>query len=269
MKNKISVSVVGVGAMGGAIASCLLDPAVIATQKANGNIVRLTVCDIDENKLLSFNGQCDVTRSAEKAVSSSEYVILAVPPTAAEVFTPLYFSGKVVISIMAGVSLDALKAITGSTKLVRAMPNINAAVGESFTAYCASGLSSEEARTVTELIGSFGAFKEIAEGEIEAVTGVTGCAPAFVFTAIKATYDAAVSQGFDSATAKQMAVQVFYGSALAAERFSGSFDELVSSVCTKGGATAKGVQVLHDGKFYETLVAAIEKSTARAKEMKK
>lgn len=257
MKNKITVAVIGCGAMGSAVASCLLNPATAAAQRANGNKLYVTVCDNDESRLLPFNGRCDVMLSAERAIAACEYIIVALTPACADALSRFDFGGKTVISLMAGVSVSRLAALTHCGKIVRAMPNLNAAVGEAYTAYCAEGLSEAEKFVVAQLLGSLGMFEEMPEHRIDVATGLTGCAPAFVFSAIKAFCDEAVARGFAPDRAKRMAVQVFYGSALAAERHDGDLGELISAVATPGGATAAGFKVLQDGAFESTLRGAI------------
>lgn len=267
MKNKITVAVIGCGAMGGAVASCLLNPATVAAQKSNGNKLYVTVCDSDEAKLMPFNGRCDVTLFAERAVAACEYVIVALPHARMDVLANIDFGGKTIISLMAGVSSRAIESLTHCGKIVRAMPNLNAAVGESFTAYCCIGLTDADKQTVTQILGSMGMFEEVAESDMDALTGLSGCAPAFVFSAIKAFIDEAEARGFSPELAKRIAVQAFYGSALYAERYDGALDGLISAVATPHGATAAGLKVLRDGESENTLRGAICAAIARVKEM--
>lgn len=268
MKNKIDAAVIGCGAMGGAVVSCLLNPTTAAVLKASGSVLRVTACDTDEAKLMPFKGRCAVTLSAAQATANCDCVIVALPCAAAPALSQLNLDGKIVISLMAGVTTDALSSLAPRGKIVRAMPNLNATVGESFTAYCATALSESDKRIVELILGSLGAFEEMPERDIEAATGLAGCAPAFVFSAIEAFCAEAEARGFAPELAKRMAVQAFYGSALCAERYDGALDALISDVATPGGATAAGLKVLRDGEFKNTLRGAISAAIARAEEMR-
>lgn len=271
MKNKIKVAFIGCGNMARAVISSMTNPSSVAALKANGKVFNIIAADRDEAKLMPLKGGCDVTLDRAQAVSLSDYVFLAVKPQdAQDALNGLDLCGKTVISIMAGVTIAKLKTLTGSDKIVRVMPNLNACVGESFNAFTTVGIEDgEPLQTVLEILGSFGSFCRVDESEMDAVTGITGSGPAFVFMAIKAFYDEALSRGFDAETAKSMAVQTFIGSALTAERAADGLDALISSVCSKGGTTIAGVEYLNDNKFEDVLRGAINKSIERSVEMSK
>lgn len=270
MKNRIKVGFIGCGNMARAIINSLTGVAAKAAFKVNGDVVSIIASDKDESKLLPLKGVCEYTLDRAAAVAGSDYVVLAVKPqNAEEALSGLDFSEKTVISIMAGVNIERLKKLTAAPRIVRVMPNLNARVGESFNAYVPYNVDGETLRVVQSLLGSFGMFREVKESDMDAVTGISGSGPAFVFLAIKAFYDEAISRGFDAETSKQMAIQTVLGSALTAEKSSASFDELVTSVCSKGGTTIEGVNYLNDNNFVETLRTAIRRAIARSEEMTK
>ncbi len=270
MKNKIRLTVIGCGNMARAIIGGLTSPASRAVLKSNGDVFDITVTDKEEKNLMPMRGVCRVSLDNVSAVEGCDYVLIAVKPQNAEdALRGLDLSDRVVISIMAGVPVDRLKKLTGSEKIVRIMPNLNARVGEAMSAYVTSGLSAEQKRVALEIIGSFGRFAEVDERDMDAVTGITGSGPAFVFMTIKAFYDEAISRGFSPELAKEFAVQTVIGSALTAERHDGDFDSLIDSVCSKGGTTIEGVNYLKEQNYTDIVRTAIAKAIARSEEMSK
>lgn len=268
MKNKIRVSFIGCGNMARAIIESMTDLAAKAAFKANGDVLEVIAVDRHESKLMQIRDRCKTTFDRNEAVQNSDYVFLAVKPQSAEeAVDSLDLSQKIVISIMAGYTVEKLKALTGSNKIVRVMPNLNAFVGESYNAYVASGLDIEQIRVVQSLLGSFGIFREVAETDMDAVTGIAGSGPAFVFMTVKAFYDEARARGCDHATAKQMAVHTVLGSVLTVEKSTDDFDALVEKVCSKGGTTIQGVNYLNEKDYVNTIRTAISKSIERARQM--
>ncbi len=271
MKNKIKIAFIGGGNMAYAIVSSMTDPASRAVLKNNGDILDITVADPEEAQLMRFKSVCAVTTDNAAAVTASDYVFLCVKPqcalTAIEPLRAL-LSDKTVVSIMAGVSLDRLFELTGACRIVRVMPNLNARVGESYSAYAMRGDGINE-REIQSMLGCFGTFSRVDESKFDAVTGISGSGPAFVFAAIKAFCDEAVAQGFDKAAAKDMVVQTFLGSVLNFEKSSEDISKLISSVCSKGGTTIEGVTHLSENGFENILRTAISKAVNRSVEMGK
>lgn len=270
MKNKIRMAVIGCGNMAQAIVSSITNSSAAVALKANGDEFRIIVSDKHEEKLASMKSLCEVTNDNAEAVKNADYIILAIKPQSAEkALSGLDFTGKTVISIMAGVSIMRLSALTGAEKIVRVMPNLCARIGESFSAYTHIGLNKEDLRIVSEILGSFGVCREVRESDMDSITGISGSGPAFVFMTIKVFYDEAVAQGFDDSTAKAMAIQTVIGSALTAEKSDCSFDELIDAVCSKGGTTIAGIAHLNANGYCDILRGAIRKAIERSKEMSK
>ncbi len=268
MKNKIKVAFIGCGNMARAIIDSMTSVAAVSAFKANGDVLDITVADRHEAKLMPLKNKCTVTLDKSEAVNRADYVFIAVKPqNAEEALEELDLSQKTIISIMAGVDVERLKSLTRSSRIVRVMPNLNARVGESYNAYVSVGLDAEQTRVVKELLGSFGYFTEVRESDMDAVTGIAGSGPAFVFMTVKAFYDEAIGRGFDAETAKHMAVQTVLGSVLTVENSSVDFDTLISSVCSKGGTTIEGVNYLNEKDYVNILRTAIQRSIERSAEM--
>ena len=267
MKKRIKIAFLGCGHLARAIIASMTNPASVDTLRRNGKVFDITAVDIDDGALARVSGLCSVTRDAVSAVGACDYVIVAVKPQDAKTaLSTLKLSDKTVISVMAGISISMLGELTGASRIVRVMPNICAQVGESYNAYSAVGIDDEGMEAVLEILGSFGMPCQVGESLMPAVTGLTGSAPAYIFTAIKALADEGIAQGFDAATAKAMAVQTVIGSALTAE-CSDDLGALIKSVCSKGGTTAEGVKVLEERGYAETLREAVRASIEKSKEL--
>lgn len=230
---------------------------------------RIIVSDIDPQKLDETEPSVIKTTDNAFAVREADYVLLAVKPQVAEdLLRPLDLTNKVVLSIMAGTSIDTLQRLTGSRKIVRIMPNLNARIALSYNAYDSRGLSPKEQADVLGILASFGEAANIDESMLDAVTGLTGSSPAFVFMLIKAFAEKGVALGFPPDTARQMALSAVIGSAeLVKSQPKADISKLIDSVCSKGGTTIEGVRYLQSKDFEPTVQTAIEKAVIRAKEL--
>lgn len=270
---KISLAVIGCGNMAQAIIEKMTSPMTAAALKSNRKKLSICACDTDENKLLRVENVCSTTTNAQTAIDESDYVLLAVKPQAAEGLSKqINVGNRTVISIMAGVTLDRLKSLLNAKKVVRVMPNLNAKVGESFNAYVTDGITdSDELQTIEELLLSFGQARKVKESDMDSITGISGSGPAFVFMTIKAFYEEALSRGFGADDAKEIALTTIIGSAYTVEnmRDLSKLDELIDSVCSKGGTTIEGVNYLRENKYERTVRMAIERAINRSVEMSK
>ena len=269
---KINVGFIGYGNMAQAISSAMISGTSKYLLKNYGYKIKVAVSDRDEDKLKNLPANIVATTDNERLVELCDVVILAVKPQhASEALKNVNFSGKLVVSIMAGVSLSALEALTGGAtkKIIRVMPNLNARVGASFSVYCGNETLVEEKRLVKALLSTFGEAREINENEINAAIGVCGSGPAFVFKFINALYENGVRNGLDKNFAREMALSTVIGSAYLVESAGNdvSIPELVKSVCSKGGTTIEGVNFLDENGFEGIVSDAVDKAVKRAEEM--
>ncbi len=214
------------------------------------------------------NDKILVAKSNQQLVSFADFVVLAIKPQVAnEVLRDVRFNDNTIISIMAGVTIDRLIKLTGANKIVRVMPNLNARVGKSFNAYATYGIDEKLESEVVALLSSFGTPCKVTEDKLNAITGLTGSSPAFVFMFIKAIYDVALTQGFSEETARTMAISTVLGSAETVKSCDVPLDELIKSVCSKGGTTIEGVNHLINQGFEELISQAVNKAIKRAEEL--
>jgi pyrroline-5-carboxylate reductase len=214
-----------------------------------------------------------VTTDNREVARGSEIVVLAVKPqilhkVLREVGDQVR-PGALVISIAAGVHTEAIESFLGETvRVVRAMPNVPATVGAGATAISA-GLRADEAdldtaRAIFDAVGITIALDEV---HLDAVTGLSGSGPAYIFLIIEALADAGVKVGLSRRDAQRLAAQTLMGSAkllLETDEHPGRLKDMVTS---PGGTAIAGLHTLEEGGLRTTLINAVETATKRAREL--
>ncbi len=212
--------------------------------------------------------------SAEDAngeiAKNADVLILAVKPQflaeAVAEFKDFVKEDTLVISIAAGQTIARIESLFGKKiKLVRVMPNTPALVLEGCSGVCRnSEISDEEMQLCMKLIGSFGKASEVPEKLMDAVTGLSGSGPAFVFMFIEAMADGAVAAGMPRTQAYTFAAQTVLGSAKLVLETGKHPGELKDMVCSPAGTTIEGVRILEQkglrSSVMEAVLGAAEKS---------
>lgn len=174
-----------------------------------------------------------------------------------------------VISIAAGKTIADIEELFGrKLKLVRCMPNTPALIGEGCSGVCRNrNVSDLEMAKCMELIESFGFAQEVPEHLIDAVSGVSGCSPAYVFMFLEALADGAVEAGMPRKQAYVFAARAVMGSAkllLETGRHPGELKDMVTS---PAGTTIEGVRTLEERGFRGAVIDAVKASVEKSKNM--
>jgi pyrroline-5-carboxylate reductase len=200
-----------------------------------------------------------------------EGAILAVKPADAEAAcTSVRAAGSArVLSIMAGVTLGDLESWLGpSTAVVRAMPNTPALVGSGAAAIAGGRAAGPDdlawAESVLEAVGT---VVTVPEAALDAVTGLSGSGPAYVFLLAEALIDAGVLVGLTRPVAKQLAVQTLLGSARLLSETGDEPAELRAAVTSPGGTTAAGLRALEAAGMRHAVLEAVSAATRRSEEL--
>lgn len=203
----------------------------------------------------------------------ADFLILAVKPqTAEQIITEIrddISEAKIIISIIAGKSTGWLtEKFAKPVKLVRVMPNTPALVGEAISGVCRNELVTEgEMEQCIRILQSFGKAEEVPEYLMDAVVGVSGSAPAYVFMFIEALADGAVAAGMPRNQAYRFASQAVYGSAKMVLETGEHPGVLKDQVCSPGGTTIEAVKVLEDKGLRSAVLAAVEACVRKSKEL--
>jgi len=207
-----------------------------------------------------------------EAASWANVVVLAVKPQMLDaVLLELvpFLSGRLIISIVAGVPIGRLAArLPTGTRIARIMPNAPAMVGEGMSAvtFGATALP-EDRELVTGMFTSVGKVAVVEEHLMDAVTGLSGSGPAYVFIAIEALADAGVKMGLSRSIAEILAAQTMLGAARTVLETGEHPGRLKDRVTSPGGTTIAGLHQLEQGRLRATLMAAVKAATMRAEEM--
>jgi pyrroline-5-carboxylate reductase len=217
-------------------------------------------------------GVVEAPSSAELAVQS-DVIVLAVKPQhinavlliAAESIN----DSKLVISIAAGVTTAFLEEkLTHGGRTVRVMPNTPLQIGKGASAYAlGSKATPEDAAFVAELLYGFGVAVEVEEVMMDAVTGLSGSGPAYVYLLIEAMVEGAVKMGIPKATAVQLAAQTAMGAGAMVLETGTDPEALRQAVMSPGGTTVEGLKVLDGRGFRQAVIDAVQAATERSRKL--
>lgn len=214
-----------------------------------------------------------VTPSNVSAAREAEIVLLSVKPQTMDAvldeIAPAVDGSKLVVSIAAGVPIAAIARKLGpGVRIVRTMPNTPALVGAGATALARGPHASEaDLAQAVALFEAVGLAVVVEERLLDAVTGLSGSGPAFVFVAIEALADGGVKAGLPRATAMALAAQTVLGAARLVLETGEHPGRLKDQVTSPGGTTIEGVHALESAGFRAALIAAVDAAARRSREL--
>ncbi|MCF3649651.1 pyrroline-5-carboxylate reductase [Opitutaceae bacterium LMO-CP1] len=180
--------------------------------------------------------------------------------------------GKLVLSVLAAKTLEHLhRVFPAARNIIRTMPNTPSAIGAGITGWCShQTLNAEDRVAITGLLGSIGREIEVPESKIDALMGVSGCGPAFVFEFTAALRDGGIAAGLTSEEAEQLAIETVLGSARLMARSDQSPEALRDQVTSPNGTTFAGLQRMaaHDirGMMKDAVLTAKARSAELARD---
>jgi len=216
-----------------------------------------------------------VQKSTRDAASGADIVLLCVKPQVIDVvlakIAPVADKTKLVISIAAGVTIDRIqKMLAAEPRVIRVMPNTPALVLAGAAGIAAgSKATQDDVGLAQQIFGAVGRSVVVDEKLMDAVTGLSGSGPAYVFMIIDALSDAGVKAGLPRPLALELAAQTVYGSARMVLETGEHPGKLRDMVTSPGGTTIEGLHALEKGKLRATLMNAVEAATARSRELGK
>ncbi|KAM3099822.1 pyrroline-5-carboxylate reductase [Phormidesmis sp. 146-35] len=224
---------------------------------------------------LASHYQVQVTDQNKAAAAASEVLFLAIKPqifaaVAKDLESDLGSEtrGALVISILAGTSLETLEAAFPGQPVIRAMPNTPAAVGAGITAIApgqhAQPRHLEQARQILETVGE---VVEVPESMMDAVTGLSGSGPGYVALMVEALADGGVAAGLPRAIALQLALQTVRGTAQLLQEEGIHPAVLKDRVTSPGGTTIAGIAQLEKSGFRSAVIEAVKAAWKRSQEL--
>lgn len=212
-----------------------------------------------------------VASSLPQALEGARLLILAIKPQMLGVVSKT-LSGKLdpgtlVVSILAGVPRSRLIAELGTARVARTMPNLPLMVGKGATALATDGLDAGDLEACRALLRSAGILAEVAESQMDAVTGLSGSGPAFVLRFLQAMEDGGVLAGLPRPVSRDLSMATMAGTIALLQDSGLETDVLRGQVTSPGGTTIHGLKALEDRAFYAAVMEAVMAATKRSKEL--
>ncbi|TYP72166.1 pyrroline-5-carboxylate reductase [Aquimarina intermedia] len=264
----MKVLVIGAGNMGLTYAEAMSKSKILKKR----NIMILDNSEETRTRLDKIS-HFDVFHRPEDCVPKADLIFLAVKPYhSTDLFTrlkSLVFEGQIVISIMAGVTIQTMQDEIGLPKVVRAMPNLPAQIGKGLTSYTASEeVSRIELLTIEDLLCTTGkTIKVRNEKYIDASTGISGSGPAYVFYFMQSMMEAALQMGFSADDSKDLVSQTFTGAVELFNQSDLSPNSWMERVASKGGTTRAALDSMEDNNVNELIKEAAFAAFHRAVEL--
>ncbi|NLM12678.1 MAG: pyrroline-5-carboxylate reductase [Epulopiscium sp.] len=242
----------------------------------NGKKDDVIFTDVSKERIQWIKNQLEIEScdNNKDLVNNTKYIILAIKPQyysdVLDEIKEVISINHIIISIAPGISIDSIKnQLRNDVKIVRAMPNTPALIGEGMSAVSFSDdlFSEEERKDVIKFFSSFGAVEEIEEKLMNAVVPISGSSPAYVYMMIEAMADAGVLAGLSRKMAYTLAAQSVLGSAKMVLETGIHPGELKDAVCSPGGTTIEAVAILEKAGFRSSIIEAMGACFEKTKKM--
>lgn len=260
----MKIGIVGVGNIGSIIAKRLVESGLLKPAE-------VFLSNRSSEKLAIFIEKGYSAVKTGEICRICDVIFLCVKPQDSEkMFSELgRVENRILISTMTAVSIDRIQKKTGARKIVRIMPNVPAMIGKGLVGACRSqDLNIEEWQMCLKVLSCLGTVVEVKEEQMEAVTALSGSAPAFFFVIVEALIDAGIRMGLSYEKARLMVLETMAGSAellLKLENHPGEFRHVVTS---PAGTTIEGIYTMEREGVRGALMKTIQETYLRAIQLK-
>lgn len=267
MKKKLGF--IGAGKMAEALLKGIISQEIFASQQIH-------ISDIKEERLIELKDSygVQITEDNQELVKESDIVVLAVKPNIitdvlAEV-ADNFTDKQVIYSIAAGVELESIETrLSSQTAVFRLMPNTPALIGEGAIAYSpGSYCQTEDEELLKEIFTAAGSVTKVKEELMDAVTGLSGSGPAYVYLIIEALIDAGVNVGLAREKARELVLQTLIGATKTVAETGEHPAQLKDMVTSPGGTTIAALESLEDDGLRSALFQAVKTATNKSKQLK-
>jgi pyrroline-5-carboxylate reductase len=266
----MKVAIIGAGNMGMAFAKSFIQYNLIKKES-----LYLIEKNEDRATILRNENAGAVVDTINPKIGEYDLIILSVKPqdftAVASELQQVIQPNQLVLSIMAGISIEKIQTLLSHPLVVRAMPNTPALLGMGMTAFSAAGeITLNQLKKVENLINSTGraVFLED-ESLLDAVTALSGSGPAYFFYLVKAMIEAGVQMGFEESMSAILVKQTMLGSFHLINNSDKNLDELIKAVASKGGTTEAALKRFEEGLLAQNLQEGIFAAQKRATELSK
>nr|QNO48368.1 pyrroline-5-carboxylate reductase [Methanosarcinales archaeon ANME-2c ERB4] len=267
MDKNMKIGIIGTGRIGEALIR-----GVLAADLCQGD--RIFASDVDEERLDALHSELGINTSTDNTdtIGNAETIILAIKPQIiASVLQSVkpQIEGVLVISVAAGVQIRAIEEnLPAGARLIRVMPNIACTVGQAISAISTGSNATEsDLETARTIFGSVGRVVTVPESMMDAVTGLSGSGPAFVFQMIEALADGGVHEGLPRDIALELAAQTVLGAAAMVLETGEHPGVLKDMVTSPAGTTIRGIHALEVQGLRAGMMNAVIAATRRSREL--
>ncbi len=260
------LAIIGCGTLGTALLRGLL--ARSSSNLAHVHLTARTVKRLEDfASVVGASPTIEVSADNVRAAQQSEIVVFAVKPQSLHALLEnealaQALDGKLVVSVAAGVRIHQLQSLLPNSRIVRAMPNTPALIGEGMTVLAPGSMASEtDLAVVRELFAAVGRTLVLEESHMDVVTSLNGSGPAFVYMLLEAMVDGGVMMGLPRATAMEIAAQVFRGASTMVLETKQHPAALRDQVTTPAGCTIAGLLAMEDGRVRSVVARAIQEAS--------
>jgi len=262
-----SIAFIGAGRMASAIVEGLVTRGGIPPDG-----IRCLSARGDSARVLSEKFGVRAAKDLPDLLTGADLVVVAFKPqhlSQADSRLAELTAGKLVLSVLAAKTLDQLAAVFPNARnIVRTMPNTPAAIGAGVTGWCSrSPLTEADRAAIAALLAAIGRDVEVPESKIDALMGVSGCGPAFVFEFTAALRDAGVAAGLTADEAQMLAIETVLGSARLMARTGAAPEALRDQVTSPNGTTYAGLQRMAARDFRGLMRETVLAAKARSEEL--
>jgi len=265
---RVRVAVLGAGKMGGILLQAFLKQNLFAAEQ-----IHATVGHAERAIALSTQWGVDVSTDNLAAAKQADLILMAVKPFQVPALMleirPALTKDKMIVSIAASVKTGAIEEASGlEIAVVRAMPNTPSALGAGAAALCRGRfVSAKQMELAERIFETVGRTVTVDEKHMDAVTGLSGSGPAYIYIIIEALAEAGVKVGLPRDVATQLAAQTAFGAAKMVLETGYHPALLKDAVTTPAGCTIDGILELEEGGLRVTLIKAVMRATERAKQL--
>jgi len=264
------IAILGAGNMGSALMKGIIKAKLTPPKK-------IIACDVNFDKLqtLALEWKIRTTPDIKDAVKEADILLLCVKPQTLpqvlEIMKESIRPSHLVISIVAGMRISFIQQMLGmNLGIVRAMPNIAATVDEGAAAVAfGKHVTADQQKIATSIFEAVGEIVVVAEDQLDAVTGLSGSGPAYIYMVIEALIDGGVKMGLSRDISTKLAIQTVLGSAKLAKSSGLHPAILRDQVTTPGGTTINAIHELESHGLRSMLIDAVATATHRSEELSK
>jgi pyrroline-5-carboxylate reductase len=261
----MKILIIGFGNMGQTYASSFTSSGFVNST----DIFVLNRSEVEKKKRFSIDKSNFYTEPSP-IIFDVDIIILAVKPqdfsNLAHSIAPFVTKNHILLSVMAGISIQTIQEKLGSNKVLRSMPNIPTQIGQGMTVFCAStDIDRKDLFIVQNLINTTGKSMYVEKEEmIDAATAVSGSGPAYVFYFMNSMVEAAIKLGFSSSEAEFLVGQTFTGAVQLQNRSKETHQQWIDKVSSKGGTTEAAIKIFNEFNINSSIENGIKAANTRA-----